>query len=68
MEKGWSAEWVNGFVGRFGTGGDSLADGGPHAASASGTDGNIGVSMMRSENEKWVDGLVINVENGLSAG
>ena len=67
-KKGWSDEWVNGVVGRFGTGGDSLADGGPHAASASGTDGDIGVSMLRSENEEWVDGFVINVEDVLSAG
>ena len=64
----WSYEWVNGFVSWFGTGGDCLGDGGPHAASASRTDGNIGVSMVRSENEKWVDGLVINVENVLGAG
>ena len=31
----WSDEWVDGFVSWFGTGGDGLGDGGPHAASAS---------------------------------
>ena len=67
-KKWWSDEWVDGFVGWFGIGRDGFADGGPHAASASRTDCDIGVGVLRSENEEWVDGFVINVKDVLSAG
>ena len=58
-----SDEGVNWFVSWLGGRGDGLCDGRPHATFASRTDGNIGVSVMMSENEKWIDGLVVDVEN-----
>ena len=57
----WSDEWVDGFVGCLGTRGDGLANGGPHAASTSRADRDVGVSVLRSENEKWVNRFVVNV-------
>ena len=57
----WSDEWVDGFVGWFGIGRDGFADGGPHAASASRADCDVGVSVLKGENEEWMDGFVINV-------
>ena len=67
--KKWrSDEGVDGFVGWFGIGRDGFADGGPHAASASRTDCDVGVGVLRSENEEWVDGFVIKVKDVLSAG
>ena len=46
-----SDEGVNWFVSWLGGRGDGLCDGRPHAASASGTDSDIGMSVMGSENE-----------------
>ena len=57
----WSDEWVDEFVGWFGIGRDGFADGGPHAASASRADCDVGVSVLRGENEEWMDGFMINV-------
>ena len=60
-KEGGSDEWVDGFVGCLGIRGDGLANGGPHAASTSRADRDVGVSVLRSENEKWVDRFVVNV-------
>ena len=60
-KEGGSDEWVDGFVGWFGIGGDGFANGGPHAASTSRTDCDVEVGVLRCENEKWVDRCVINV-------
>ena len=59
----WSEEGVDGFVSWPGGRGNGFGNGRPHATSASRTDGDIGVSVMMSENEKWIDGLVVDVEN-----
>ena len=64
----WSDEGVDGFVSWPGGRGDGLRDGRPHATSASRTDGDIGVSVMMSENEKWIDGIVVDVEDVVWAG
>ena len=66
-KKWWSDEWVDGFVGWFGIGRDGFANGGPHAASASRADGNVGVLVLGGEGEKWANLYAVNVENMLSA-
>ena len=60
-EEGGSDEWVCCFVSCFGIGGDGFANGGPHAASTTRADGDVGVSMLRGKNKKWMDRFVVNV-------
>ena len=60
-KKWWSDEGLDGFIGWFGIRRDGFANGGPHTASASRADCDVGVSVIRGENEEWMDGFVINV-------
>ena len=40
----------------------------PHAPPAFGTNGDVGVRVLCGENEEWIDGNAIDVENVLSTG
>ena len=67
--KGWKVGWcgkrINNNVDVFGGGGECFRDGRPHAPSASGADGDVGVSVMVGEGKEWTNSAVIDVENGL---
>ena len=67
---GWCGEWIDNELNASGGGwwGECFRDGRPHAPSASGTDGDVGVSMVVGESEKWINGAVIDVKNVLDAG
>ena len=70
--KGWKVGWrgkrINNNVDVFGSGGESFCDSRPHAPSASGTDSDVGVSVVVGESEEWINGAVIDVKNVLDAG
>ena len=67
--KGWKVGWcdkrINNNVDVFGSGGECFRDSRPHAPSASGADGDVGVSMMVGEGEEWTNRAAINVKNVL---
>ena len=62
---GWCGKWINNDIDVFGGGGECFRDGRPHAPSASGADGDVGVSVMVGEGEEWTNSAVIDVENVL---
>ena len=67
---GWCVEWIDTELNASGGGwwGECFGDGRPHAPSASGTDGDVGVSMVVGESEEWTNGAMIDVKNVLDAG
>ena len=67
---GWCGEWIDNELNASGGGlwGECFRDGRPHATSASGTDGDVGVSMVVGESEEWTNGAMIDVKNVLDAG
>ena len=65
---GWRGKWINNDIDVSGGGGECFRDGRPHAPSASGTDGDVGVSVVVGESEELTIGAVIDVKNVLQAG
>ena len=63
----WGDEGIDGVGGWF-DGGDGFCDSRPHAPSASGADGDVGVGVLCGEDEEWVDRTAIDVENVMCAG
>ena len=47
---------------------EGFGEGRPHAHPTSGADGDVGVRVLSGENEEWIDGNAVNVENVLCTG
>ena len=67
----WKVWWGNEGIDDIGgwlDGGEGFCEGRPHAPSASGADGDVGVGVLYGEDEEWVDRNAINVENVMCTG
>ncbi len=67
----WKVRWGNEGIDDIGgwlDGEEGFCGGRPHAPSASGTDGDVGVRVLCGEYKEWIDRNTINVENVMCAG
>ena len=60
-------ERIDGVTGQTGGRREGFGEGGPHTASASRADGDVGMLVLGGESEKWSYLYAVNAENMLTA-